>query len=173
MISGMKGFKHPSLEGVDPLSLELFREFKKAVALNRRLMTHMLAEGQTHPAQASCLWVLASNDGVSQTDLADLLRVSRPTITVMLQKMEASGLVERRPDEVDQRKIRIYLTDEGRKRARESHDALVNHLSATLGKLSEDDRRELKRLLALINQNTVELLGDDCGSNCHETHKEL
>ena len=119
MISGMQGFKHPTLEGVDPLSLELFREFKRAMALNRRLMTHMLAGDQIHPAQASCLWVLSSNDGVSQTDLADLLRVSRPTITVMLQKMEAAGMVERRPDELDQRKIRIYLTEDGRKRARD------------------------------------------------------
>lgn len=173
MISGMKGFKHPSLDGVDPLSLELFREFKRSIALNRQLMTHMFADGQTHPAQASCLWVLSSNDGVSQGDLADLLRVSRPTITVMLQKMEAAGMVERRTDEVDQRKVRIYLTDEGRKRASESHDALVNHLAGTLGKLSEDDRRELIRLLALINENTVALLDDDCVPHCHETHKEL
>ena len=53
------------------------------------------------------LW---DHDGRTQADLAESLGVEPTTVTKMLQRMEGSDLVDRRPDATDRRAIRVYLT---------------------------------------------------------------
>ena len=90
-------------EGVDAVSMEAFRAFKRAMMLHRRLLMASFNDEPIHPAQAGCLQALAHRDGIGQSDLAEMLHVSRPTVTTMLQRMEAGGLVERRAGEADSR----------------------------------------------------------------------
>jgi DNA-binding MarR family transcriptional regulator len=64
--------------------------------------------------QPPVLFTLWEKEGVTQTELAIKLRNSPATITKMLQRMEKTGFIVRRPDDVDQRVSRVYLTDAGR-----------------------------------------------------------
>ena len=140
----------PPSEDVDPVAHEVFHAFKTAMHLQRRLMLRMLAEQGAHPAQAGCLRLLAESDGMSQRDVAERLGVSAPSVTSMLQKMEAGEVIERRADEHDQRITRIYLTDKGREIIGRLHGVYAHALDASLGSLSEDDRVELGRLLGCM-----------------------
>lgn len=139
------------IEGVDPLSAQVFRAFKTQMLLNRRLMAKMFSQEDAHPAQAMCLRTLSVEDGISQTDLASMLHVSRPTVTTMLQKMEASGVIERRPDAHDARLTRIYMTDAGRASGERFHALFAESIASSVGQMPEDDRRELVRLLDDLN----------------------
>jgi DNA-binding MarR family transcriptional regulator len=141
----------PAGVGLD--SYGVFLEFKNAMMLQRRLMMKLLAGEETHPAQAGCLHVLSHNDGLSQSELADKLHVSRPTVTTMLQKMEASGVVERLPDEHDQRLVRIYLTQAGRVLVTRMESVFAQLIRAGVGPMTETDRSELRRLLGLLSHN--------------------
>lgn len=146
------------LEGVDPLSVDVFRAFKRSMVLNRHLMMAALTDEDTHPAQAGCLLALSRADGISQSDLAAMLHVSRPTVTTMLQKMEAAGTIERRADEADQRVTRLYLTDAGRTQAERMRRVHAEVIAGTIGELPEHDRRELLRLLGELNERAVSRL---------------
>ena len=64
--------------------------------------------------QPSVLQALWEQEGLMHTELARRLQVQPATITKMLQRMEKTGFVERRPDPDDQRVSRVYLTDAGR-----------------------------------------------------------
>ena len=159
--------KHPhheqfakELDGVDPLSFQVFHAFKTAMMKERQLMMRLMAEKGTHPAQAGCLRVLSTNDGISQRDLAEQLHVSRPTVTTMLQKMEKSHLIERRPDAQDQRLTRIYLTEDGRALQDSLGSAFRDLIEAGLGPMPEADRREFLRLLEDLNANITRALAD-------------
>lgn len=142
---------HHDIPGVDPLSAEVFREFKTQMILNRRLMTKMFTVETMHPAQAMCLRALSAEDGISQSDLAGILHVSRPTVTTMLQKMEASGVIERRPDEHDARLTRIYMTEAGRGMGERFHALFAESIASSVGQMPENDRREFLRLLNDLN----------------------
>ncbi len=158
------GGLEPEIEGVDPLSVDVFRAFKRSMVLNRHLMMARLAGEDAHPAQAGCLLVLSRTDGLSQSDLATMLHVSRPTVTTMVQKMEAAGVVERRTDPRDQRVTRLHLTDAGRdlaSRMREVHSDIIN---GTIGALPDADRHELLRLLNALNENAAEMLRGEDGT---------
>jgi DNA-binding MarR family transcriptional regulator len=151
----------PHLEGVDELSAEVFRALHATLRLHKQLMTRTLAAHGTHPGQATCLRLLAVHDGITQRDLAEALHLARPTVSKMLQAMEKAGVVERRPDETDQRLTCVKLTAAGRALERDLRAVAADYVNETIGTLPEGDRRELARLLddlaASISRATDEL----------------
>lgn len=146
------------LEGLDPLSAEVFLAFRRAFVLQRRLVSKAFADRGMHPSEAMCLRVLADRNGVSQRDLADFLHLSRPRVTAILQALERSGAVERQSDNEDQRLTRVFLTEHGRVMSGELHGVFASCLGTTIGALSERDRRELIRLLETMTESTTRLL---------------
>jgi MarR family transcriptional regulator for hemolysin len=60
--------------------------------------------------QCKVLVRLEKNEGVSQVRLAELAEVDAMTMVRILDRMEADGLLERRPDPADRRARSLYLT---------------------------------------------------------------
>jgi DNA-binding MarR family transcriptional regulator len=63
-------------------------------------------------------WVMTNlsrheEEGMIQTDLARVLDVGKVTIGGLIDRLEASGHVERRPDPEDRRVKRIFITEQG------------------------------------------------------------
>jgi len=65
-------------------------------------------------SRARTLIHLSRKDGMTQTELAELLEVEGPTLVRLLDGLEGQGLTERRPVEGDRRAKHIALTDSGR-----------------------------------------------------------
>jgi MarR family transcriptional regulator, organic hydroperoxide resistance regulator len=151
----------PDLPGVDPASQGAVQALMRAMKLQRQLMQMLLAEKgsqETRPGQAMCLRVLATNDGISQRDLAERLQLSRPTVTTMLQRLESGGVIERRVDPHDQRLTRVHLTPAGRELADNLRVVFAEHIRRTFGLMPEEDRRELERLLRALSENASRAL---------------
>ena len=144
--SAYDGLK-PVPDGVDQLSLEAFRALRDVMRANGHAMAKRFAARGAHVGQAACLRVLDGNDGITQREIADILHISRPSITSMLQAVEKGGSIVRRTDEADQRLTRVYLTDEGRVLTAELRSVLGEYVTETVGAMPEADRRELVRLL--------------------------
>ena len=108
-----------------------------------------LAFGQ-HPLQDSVVtmpqltlldWV-AESPGSGIQDIADGLDLTAPTVSVGVRRLEAAGLLERRPDPKDGRAIQTFLTALGQtlhERAcafrREKTQRLLTGLTATEGSM--------------------------------------
>jgi DNA-binding MarR family transcriptional regulator len=146
------------LAGIDPLSASVLTSFRKAMHLNRQLLMRIAAGKGGHPGRTVVLGMLAGNDGISQKDLAEKMHLARPTVTIMLQKMEHEGLIERWDDVEDQRLTRIRLTDAGHAIAKSVGDAYKTFVDSTIGTLSEKDRAEFVRILDLLNHSTAAAL---------------
>jgi DNA-binding MarR family transcriptional regulator len=101
---------------------------------------------------------LAAHDGISQRDLAEMLHLSRPTVTTMLQRLEQHGVVERRTDLQDQRLTRVYLTPTGLGLAEQLRAVFAEHIRRTFGRMPEPDRQELERLLRILSENAAQAL---------------
>jgi MarR family transcriptional regulator, organic hydroperoxide resistance regulator len=155
-------WKMPELEGVDELSARAFRAFLTTAKLHFKNMMATMAGGRTHPGQAMCLRLLSVNDGLSQRDMARMLHVSPPTVSKMLSTMEKSGLVERKPDEADQRLTRVYLTAAGHERSDQMGEAVGEYVNATFATLSERERRDLARLLEKLGARIGEVAAAHC-----------
>ncbi|MFI6321897.1 MarR family winged helix-turn-helix transcriptional regulator [Nonomuraea sp. NPDC050556] len=91
-----------------------------------RLFAQALAAGigphGVVPGQFAQLLALFEQDGLSQRELCDRVRIEQATMANTLKRMERDGLVRCLPDAHDRRRIRVFLTD----RARAIQDDLVN-----------------------------------------------
>lgn len=98
-------------------------------------------------------WVLAHlarHDGMAQTQLADMLDVGKASLGSVLDRLEATGFIERRPDAVDRRMKRVFLTRSSfqvLERLVEVESDLNEKILADLG---DADRKELIRMLSSI-----------------------
>jgi DNA-binding MarR family transcriptional regulator len=66
------------------------------------------------PPQWGALIRLAERDGQSLSEIGGRALFDGPTMTGIVDRLEAAGLVERRRDSSDRRVINLYLTDRGR-----------------------------------------------------------
>ena len=70
--------------------------------------------GVTYP-QYLVLLVLWEGDGLTVSDIGDRLYLDSGTVTPLLKRIEAAGLLRRARDADDERIVRISLTTQGRK----------------------------------------------------------
>lgn len=84
-----------------------YRAFVKALA-------EELGPYRVTTSQWSALRVLWQYEGLSQVELAQRMMVEKASLTPVLAAMEAGGLITRRRNLEDKRKVKIYLTTAGR-----------------------------------------------------------
>jgi DNA-binding MarR family transcriptional regulator len=121
---------------------------------------HMLLEKVgVYPGQPPLLFALGKQAGLSQKELANRLHIKAATITVMLNRMETAGLIERRPDDNDQRVSRVYLTEQGKIVLGEVKKALKIIEEECFNSFTTEEQILLRRLLMQIRDNLVKACG--------------
>lgn len=87
------------------------------------------------------LLVYLSERSEAASVLADALAVRPPSVTALVDGLVARGLVERRPDVVDRRRVTHALTDEGRRTLEAADEAVVAALHVLLAAVPAARRR--------------------------------
>lgn len=96
------------------LGLHLFKAYFSIYKyLKRRFSDHQIEN--MNPTRLGILLALADTDGVIMSKLGQRLFLEKSTMTGVIDKMEAEGLVERRNDLSDRRALRIYLTPKAKR----------------------------------------------------------
>jgi DNA-binding MarR family transcriptional regulator len=93
------------------------------------------------------------DDGQKRTmgQLAQLGLINPPTLSKLVDRMVANGLVHRHVDPMDQRQINLLLTDLGRKRMMQIRAEVKEGDRALSARLGKKHTRELIRLLSEIS----------------------
>jgi MarR family transcriptional regulator, organic hydroperoxide resistance regulator len=84
-----------------------------SLAMTKVYKPHLDRLGVTYP-QYLALLVLWERDGLTVSDLGERLFLDSGTLTPLLKRLEAQGLVDRTRDPADERRVVIRLTDAGR-----------------------------------------------------------
>ena len=106
------------------------------------------------PGQAGCLFILSRREASSEGDRKKL-GVKPPSITALLKKLEARGLIVRSSDEQDQRVSWITLSDEGRRYIRRIKDAMKEMEGTMFRDILPEERLLFRRLLLQIRENLM------------------
>ena len=117
----------------DNLGLHLFKAYFSIYKyLKRRFSDHQIEN--MNPTRLGILLALADSDGVIMSKLGQRLFLEKSTMTGVIDKMEAEGLVERRNDVSDRRALRIYLTP----KAKRLNDRIFKIIDKVYADLSGD-----------------------------------
>ncbi|KAF6582933.1 MULTISPECIES: MarR family winged helix-turn-helix transcriptional regulator [Paenibacillus] len=96
------------------------------------------------------LIALSHQDGVTSGHLSEYLSVSTGRIATALKSLEKKGLVVRRTDANDKRKVIVFITDSGKQFMMDRYNEGVAWSEKILRKLDEQDAKEFIRLIKLI-----------------------
>ncbi|WP_067692091.1 MarR family winged helix-turn-helix transcriptional regulator [Nocardia jejuensis] len=136
----------------DPLRLDRQVCFALAVA-NRAVLAvyRPLLEpmGLTHP-QYLVMLALWGEAPMSVKDIGEAIQLDSPTLSPLLKRLEAAGLITRRRDVQDERNLVVDLTAQGRElrsQAERIPPAVVERLGVSLA-----DLEELRDVLNRVNQ---------------------
>lgn len=95
-------------------------------------------------------FALGTGRALPQKELARLAAVEQPTMAATLNRMEAAGLIVRRPDPADGRSALIALSPLAMDKAEAVAAAAMRVNGRALGKMSEAEQAEFLRLLRLM-----------------------
>ena len=125
----------------------------KACRAHRVSVGAELARLGLHVGQEMVLLELWREDGLKGGELAARLRVEPPTVTRMLQRLEACGLVKRSRDPEDARSLRVYLTPAGRNLQDPVAETWARIEEETFQGMSEKEKQLFRSYLARVRQN--------------------
>lgn len=104
------------------------------------------------PARLSALSVLVFAGPMRLTDLANLEQVRAPTMTRIVDGLEARGLVRRRVDAQDARAVRLEATPRGVRLLQEGRRRRVQRFARALEGCAPEELAILARAAALIER---------------------
>ena len=107
-----------------------------------------------HPGQPFILKIIGENPGISQTELAEKLRVTPASVAVSTKRLEKQDLIIKKEDEHNLRLNHIYLTEKG--------EEIVEYIKGTFKKIHAQmfenlTEEELSTLISLYNKMIVNL----------------
>jgi MarR family transcriptional regulator, organic hydroperoxide resistance regulator len=104
------------------------------------------------------LAVLQSSQKVSVNELAAYAMIEQSTLSRLITRMEADGLIRRQHDDIDGRARSISLTPLGRQKYKMVRALAYSHeLRATHG-LSEQEKSEFQRIVSVMRANLEQAL---------------
>jgi DNA-binding MarR family transcriptional regulator len=139
---------------VDPLDLEqqvcyaLSIAARGVVAAYKPLLDPL---GLTHP-QYLAMVALWQHGPLRVKELGALLSLDSGTLSPLLKRLDATGLVSRRRSSADERQVTVELTDRGR-RLREPAEKVHEQIVRRLG-LDDDELAQLQSVLQRVNDAT-------------------
>jgi DNA-binding MarR family transcriptional regulator len=144
----------------DPLKLDLqlcFPLYAAARAVTQAYSPLLSKLGLTYP-QYLVMLVLWETDGVTVKELGERLFLDSGTLTPLLKRLEALGMVKRERSTEDARSVHVHLSAQGRTLRRKAvaiPEAMVCKMGLSLEELSRL-REDVQRLFSMLSKSQSE-----------------
>ena len=133
------------MEQNDTIQNTLTEKLTHLTLLVRRLAApHPVRFGPRGQSQERALTQISLRDGITQRELMERLGVQPSTMSELIAKLEASHMIERRPNNEDKRTINLFISEEGRLYLEKRNDTDLKEDPFDI--LSEEDKLQFARL---------------------------
>ncbi len=96
---------------------------------------------------------ISSREGTPATKIAPLMGLEARSLTRVLKNMEAKGLIYRKPDEHDRRSVRIFLTEEGKRKKEYSRETVLRFNELIREKIAPEKLEIFFEVITEVNKN--------------------
>lgn len=124
--------------------------------LGRRANNALRGSGLTLSQVGVLMRLREAPDGLmTMSDLSAKFRVTQPTMSGLVRRLEKKGLVRVLGDPADRRIRNVLITQRGRTLCDEGERSMQRHEEFLLSGLTEEERVEFLRLLAKVRDDIV------------------
>jgi DNA-binding MarR family transcriptional regulator len=147
-------------EGIDPKALHAYNELTRTTRalvaeLDRAADGAGLSNGRN--LVLWCVMTHGGKDGLTPAELADILDVTRASITGLLNALESDGLIVRKRSKEDLRKVHLRVTAKARRLIATEWPRASQNITVALSHLSDSDKLTLVDLLRKVRAGLPEL----------------
>lgn len=123
---------------------------RRAHQISWALFLDECAEFNITPVQYAAMVAIEERPGVDATRLSSLIAFDRSTIGNVIERLEARGLVVRKPSSEDKRVKLLFLSPEGSALLRNAEASVERVQERMLAPLSPPERKQFMKLLARL-----------------------
>lgn len=102
--------------------------------------------------QADVLFTLGNTQGLTCKQIGEKTLITKGTLTGVLDRLEAKGLIRREPLSEDRRSTRVQLTPAGERLFEREFPRQIAHLEKRLRRLTESELSEIRRALRALGE---------------------
>lgn len=132
----------------------IFFLLSKANQMSIRFLAQKVGELNITPVQALVLGFLSDEDRITSSELGKRTELDSATMTGILDRLEAAGLIERQGNPADRRSIKIHLTEQGKALAGEAVRIIAKANREFLAILTEQEQEELRSLIRKLRDQS-------------------
>lgn len=110
-----------------------------------------IGDDQLTPLQFAALMKLSDVGETSQNLLGRLTAMDAATMQGVIKRLSARGLIDRRPDDVDRRRLMLSLSNDGAKLVRDLSERGAQITDQTLEPLTASERETFLKLLKRLS----------------------
>lgn len=96
-------------------------------------------------------------DGITPSELAEILGVSMPRVVSLVNSLESKKLIEKLTDKEDKRKTIVNITRVGKELVLDKKEEAINKITRVIEKLDEEDVNQYIRLAKKIGKIMEEM----------------
>lgn len=137
---------------------ELLNLFTDVSRLHISCAEHNLNQLNLQVGQGAVIHTLGKHGEMAQNKIARIRKVSPATISVMIRRMEANGLVKRRSDASDAKVNLISLTPEGEKAFQKMQEDNADRPAKIFANLTEEDKVHAEKIFRTIFDNLENMM---------------
>lgn len=119
-------------------------------------------------AQWVVLVRLDRSEGLKQSELADILDLQPISLTRLLDKLADCGLIERRPDPIDRRAKRLFLTPAARPLLEKLGDLGEELMTTALAGVDRESVERIVAQLGLVKENLRQAIAQRAADTAEE-----
>lgn len=113
----------------------------------------LLSEANIHGGQDILLYYLSIEDGQTVSALVEKMCIQHATISNMIDRMEATGMIKKEKDAADKRTSRVYLTKKGADAYKHVAKIWRTMETTVTNGLTEAQQNSLRKLLEQVLKN--------------------
>lgn len=136
---------------------ELLNLFTDVTRLHISCAERNLNRMDLQVGQGAVINTLGKHGEMPQNRIAKIRKVSPATISVMIRRMEANGLVTRRSDETDAKVNLISLTPKGEEAYRRMEEDNADKPARIFAGLTDEEKRQAERIFQQIFENLEQM----------------
>jgi DNA-binding MarR family transcriptional regulator len=137
----------------DKPSIDTASQLRDAIVrTSRRLRQEASGETGLTPSATAALATINRSGPLTPSELAEIERVKRPSMTRTLAGLEREGLIERTRDPADGRSALVAINDAGRERMARLRRRKSAYLARRLRKLDPEEVETLARAAELLER---------------------
>lgn len=105
---------------------------------------------------AVLMYLMDEKDGASAYEISQRFHINTSRVAAILNNLCRKGYVTRKTDDIDKRKIHVYITKQGRLFSTQRHHEVLSRVTIMLEKLGENDAKEyiriMQRMLEIVKE---------------------